>query len=95
MMTLTPWSHAPTEDPKRPTKQPSNRRKTTKEEKTLFKGAYMSFTTNKSCIIHGLTAKKFMYKYKICDCSICNSRAGGKIPKKGQNCLRKAGEVCY
>ena len=26
-MTLTPWSHAPTDDPKRPTKQPSNKRK--------------------------------------------------------------------
>ena len=37
-MTLTRWSHAPTEDPKRPTKTPSNRRKLTKEEKTLFKG---------------------------------------------------------
>ena len=57
-MTLNPWSHAPAEDTKRPTKQPSNRRKTTKEEKTLFKGAYMSFTTDKSRVIRGLTVQQ-------------------------------------
>ena len=62
-MTLTPWSHAPAEDTKIPTKQPSNRRKNTKEENTLFKGAYMSFTTGKSCIICGLTVKQVAYKY--------------------------------
>ena len=59
-MTLTPWSHAPTEDPKRPTKQPSNRRKTTKEEKTLFKGAYTSFTTDRSWVTRGLTIEQVM-----------------------------------
>ena len=37
-MKLNPWIHAPAEDPKRPTKQTLNKRKTTKEEKTLFKG---------------------------------------------------------
>ena len=53
-MTLTPWSHAPVEDPKRPTEQPTTTEKATKEEKTLFKEAYMSFTTDKSRIIRGL-----------------------------------------
>ena len=57
-MTLTPWIHAPAEDPKRPTKQPSNRRKTTKEEKTLFKGAYVSFTIDMSRIIRVLTVQQ-------------------------------------
>ena len=60
-MTLTPYSHAPAEDPKRPTKQPSNRRKTTKEEKTLFKGAYVSFTTDRPRVIRGLTIQKVVY----------------------------------
>ena len=31
-MTLTPWSRAPAEDPKKPTKQPSNNRKNHKNE---------------------------------------------------------------
>ena len=35
--TLNPWSHAPADDPKRPTKQPSNNRKNHKmKKKTLF-----------------------------------------------------------
>ena len=29
-MTLIPWSHAPTEDPERPTKQPTTTEKTMK-----------------------------------------------------------------
>ena len=60
-MTVTPWIHAPIEDSKRPTKQPSNRRKTTKEEKTLFKGAYVSFTTGRSRVIRGLTIQQVAY----------------------------------
>ena len=58
--------------------------KTTKEEKTLFKRAYTSFTTDKSRIIHGLIAKQVTYKYQIHDCSICNSRMGGKKPQKSK-----------
>ena len=58
--------------------------KTTKEEKVPFKRAYASFTTDKSHIIRGLTVKQVAYKYQIRDCSICNSRMGGKKPKKGQ-----------
>ena len=60
-MTLTPWSHAPVEDPKIPTKQLSNRRKTTKEEKTLFKGAYAGCTTDRSRIIRGLLIQQVEY----------------------------------
>ena len=38
-MTLTPWSHAPAEDPKIPTKQPTTAKETTKnEEKHCFRG---------------------------------------------------------
>ena len=83
-MVLTPWSHAPAEDPKRPSKQPSNRRKNHKRGKTLFKEAYMSFTTDKSSIICGLKIKQVAYKYQIRDCSIRNSRMGGKSPQKCQ-----------
>ena len=60
-MKLTPWSHVPIEDPKRPAKTPSKRRKITKEEKTLFKGAYTGCTTHKSQIIRGFTIEKFTY----------------------------------
>ena len=38
-MTLTPWSHAPAEDTKIPTKQPTTVERTTKnEEKHCFRG---------------------------------------------------------
>ena len=37
-MALTPWIHAPTEDPKRPTKQPSNSRKNHKMRKKHYFG---------------------------------------------------------
>ena len=60
-MTLTPWSHVPIEDPKRPAKTPSNRRKITKEETTLFKGAYVGCTTDKLQIICGFKIEKVMY----------------------------------
>ena len=58
-MTLTPWSHAPAEDPKRPTKQPTTTEKNHKnEEKRLFKGEYASCTTDRSRVMHGLIVQQ-------------------------------------
>ena len=54
-MTLTPWSHAPTEDTKIPTKQPTTAKKTTKMRKKHFLGAHAGCTTDRSCVIRGLT----------------------------------------
>ena len=53
-MTPTPWSHAPAEDPKRPTKQPTTVERTTKMRKNTVLGAHTGCTTDRSRVIRGL-----------------------------------------
>ena len=38
-MTLTPWNHAPIEDPKRPTRQPTTAEKTTRKKENKHQPA--------------------------------------------------------
>ena len=53
-MTLTPWSHAPVEDTKIPTKQPTTVERTTKQmRKNTVLGAHAGCTTDRSRVIRG------------------------------------------
>ena len=92
-MTLTPWSHALVEDTKIPTKQPSNRRKTTKEEKTLFKGAYAGCTTEKSQIISGFKIEQVAYVKPDMRLFSQASRVWvEKLPKRSKTALGRQGK---
>ena len=43
----------------------------------------------------GRQYRKSRVPNQTCDCSVCNSRMGGKEHKKGEKCLRKVGKVFY
>ena len=53
-MTLTPWIHAPLEDTKIPTEQPTTVERTTKMRKNTILGAHVGCTTDRSHVIRGL-----------------------------------------
>ena len=77
-------------------KTPSNRRKITKEEKTLFKGAFATVYKCNPRMIHDCSVQQPANARKYSRLFRRATREWvEKFPKKVKNHLKKAGEVCY